>query len=83
MKQQPINRNKLIFFVFWDKNTNYIVTKYLGLLYFGRATEAGLFSMLIDVMYSGEYDIPWERLFYVSSDGPNINKAVWRSLRKN
>ena len=67
---------------FWDKNTNHIVTKYLGLLYFGRATVAGLTSIVTDVMDSDEYDIPWERLFYVSSDGPNINKAVWRNLNK-
>ena len=67
---------------FWDKNTNYIVTKYLGLLYFGRATVADLTSIVTDVMDSDEYDIPWERLFYVSSDGPNINKAVWRNLNK-
>ena len=39
--------------------------------------------MLTDVMDSDEYDIPWERLFYVSSDGPNINKVMWRNLKKN
>ena len=67
---------------FWDENTNYIVTKYLGSLYFDRATAVDLTSMLTDVMDSEEYDIPWERLFYVSSYGLNINKAVWRNLNK-
>ena len=68
---------------FWDKNINCIVTKYLGSLYFGRATATDLTSMLTDIMNGDEYDIPWKRLIYVSSDGPNINKAVWINLRNN
>ena len=80
INQQQQNQVDLLF-RFWDENTNCIVTKYLGLLYFGRTTAAtDLTSMLTDVMDSDEYDIPCERLFYVSSDGPNINKAVYRYL---
>ena len=68
---------------FWDENTNYIITKHLGLLYFGRATAADLTSMLIDVMDSDEYGIPWKMLFYVSLYGRNIDKAVWKKSNKN
>ena len=84
MKQQPIsNGSKWIsFFVFGTKNTNHIVTKYLGFHCFGRATTADLTSMLTGVMNSDEYEIPWKRMFYVSSDGPNIIKAVCRNLNK-
>ena len=67
---------------FWDGNTNCIVSKYLGPPYFDRATAADLTSMLTDVMDSDD-GIPWERLFYVSSDRPNINKSLWRNLNKN
>lgn len=67
---------------FWNEELNQIVTRYLGSLYFGRATAADLASMLEDIMNSDEYDIPWERLFFLSSDGPNINKAVWRKLNE-
>ena len=84
MKQQPIrNRSKWISFPFWDKNTNHIVTRYLGLLYFGRATAADLTSMLTDVMNSDEYEIPWERLFYISSDGQTLIRLYREIWTKN
>lgn len=43
---------------------------------------ADLTSMLNDVADNDEYDIPWKRLFCLSSDGPNINKGVWRIFNK-
>ena len=26
------------------------------------------------------HDLPWEKLFNISSDGPNINKAIWQEF---
>ena len=47
-RQKQIN----LLFRFWGENINCIVAKYLGLLYFGRATAADLTNMLTDVMDS-------------------------------
>ena len=49
--------------------------------YFGRATAADLTNMLVDVMNSDD-DIPSKTLFYVSSDGANVKKSLWRNLNE-
>ena len=62
---------------------NLVVTKYLRSLNFYRAGATDLASMILDVIDGDEHDIDWRKLFFLSSDGPNINKAVYRNLNDN
>nr|XP_047134698.1 uncharacterized protein LOC124812301 [Hydra vulgaris] len=36
--------------------------------------------MLADLRHNERFYLPWDRLFNISADGPNINKAIWRLL---
>ena len=68
---------------YWDEKINLVVTKYLRSLNFCRAGATDLASMMLDVIDGDEHDIDWRKLFFLSSDGPNINKAVYRNLNEN
>ena len=38
--------------------------------------------MFTDLQDNKIYDLPRERLFNVSANGPNINKAIWTNLNE-
>ena len=38
---------------------------------------------MLDVIDGDEHDIDWRKLIFLSSDGPNINKAVYHNLNDN
>ncbi|XP_065640869.1 uncharacterized protein LOC124819158 [Hydra vulgaris] len=65
---------------FWSEDENQVVTKYLTSLFFGRATAEDVKTMLADLRHNERFYLPWDRLFNISADGPNINKAIWRLL---
>nr|XP_047132603.1 uncharacterized protein LOC124811287 [Hydra vulgaris] len=65
---------------FRSEDENQVVTKYLTLLFFGRATAEDVKTMLADLRHNERFYLPWDRLFNISADGPNINKAIWRLL---
>ena len=47
-----------------------------------RATAVEITKMFTDLQDNKIYDLPCVRLFNISADGPNINKAVWRNLNE-
>ncbi|XP_047132571.1 uncharacterized protein LOC124811258 isoform X3 [Hydra vulgaris] len=65
---------------FWSEDENQVVTKYLTSLFFGRATAEDVKTMLADLRHNERFYLPWDRLFNISADGPNINKAIWRLI---
>ena len=67
---------------YWDKEKHLVVTKYLGSLTFCRATSVGITKMFTDLQDNKIYDLPWARLFNISADWPNINKAIWRNFNE-
>ena len=41
--------------------------------------------MVLDQYWGNDnekYNLPWGCLFNISTDGPNINKAIWRLLNE-
>ena len=66
---------------YWDEDAEEVVTKYLDSLFFGRATAVDIVNMFCKIHDGDEFhDLPWEKLFNISFDGPNINKAIWREF---
>nr|XP_047145416.1 uncharacterized protein LOC124818488 [Hydra vulgaris] len=66
--------------LFRSEVENQVVTKYLTSLFFGRATAEDVKTMLADLHHNERFYLPRDRLFNISADGPNINKAIWRLL---
>ena len=67
---------------YWGEGKHLVVTKYLGSLTFCCATAVDITKMFTDRQDNKIYDLPWARLFNISADRPNINKAIWRSLNE-
>ena len=38
--------------------------------------------MLASLRHNEKYNLPWGRLFNISTDGPNINKSIWKLLNE-
>ena len=57
---------------YWDKEKHLVVTKYLGSLTFCCSVAVDITKMFTTKIY----DLPWARLFNISADGLNINKAI-------
>ena len=55
------------------------LTKFLGFPHFCRATAADLTSLLQEMMNMTFLGISF---FFVSSNGPKINRAVWKNLNQ-
>ena len=72
MKQLPHSReNKWIFYVAFGQK-NQVVTKYFTSFLFGRTTAEDFKKMLASLRPKEKYNLPWARLFNISTDGPNI-----------
>ena len=66
---------------YWDENAEEVVTKYLDSLFFGRAIAVDIVNMFCKIHDGAEFHgLPWEKLFHISSDGLNINKAIWQEF---
>ena len=67
---------------YFSETTNLVETRYLYLLsyFFARAPADFVVGKFQDLQNDKEYNTPWERLFNISSDGPNINKSIWQLL---
>ena len=61
---------------YWPETENKIVMKYFLSLLFGRAKATDIVSMLQQLQETEQ--LPWRNLFNISTDGPNINRAIWR-----
>ena len=63
---------------YWDEDAEEVVAKYLDSLFFGRAAAVNIINMFCKIHDGDEFhDFPREKLFNISSDGPNIHKAIW------
>jgi len=67
-----------LLFRYWSNTENKVVTKYFSSLFFGRAKADEIVAMLKELQETKQ--LPWRKLFNISTDGPNINKAIWRIL---
>ena len=56
--------------------------KIFNLFFFGRATAEDVKKMLASLRYNEKYNLPWGCLFNISTDGPNINKSIWKLLNE-
>ena len=66
---------------FWSESEKQVVTKYLMSLFFARAPAEKIVTMLTELLQENRaYQLPWDRLFNISSDGPNINRSIWKLL---
>ena len=65
---------------FWSEQKNEVVTRYLTSFMFGRTSHEHIVEMIMTL--KDNFDLPWERFFNLSSDGPNINIAAWNLLNE-
>lgn len=57
------------------------MTNYITSFYFAKAKAVDITAMLKDMQKKQNF--PWDLLFKISSDGSNINKAIWRLFNKD
>ena len=65
---------------FWSDSKNEVITMYLTSFIFARTSAQHITELLMSI--NDDFDLPWERFFNLSSDGPNINLATWRILNE-
>ena len=65
---------------YWSSENKRIVVHYLGSLFFGHATAEVVSDKLLE--FISTKGLPLCRLLSVSSDGPNVNKAIETRLNK-
>ena len=51
-------------------------TKYLTSFMLGRATAEVIIDFFLSLMHDKDINLPREKFFNISSDGPNINKKT-------
>ena len=61
---------------YWSNERKQIVSKYFTSVFFGRPSGTDILSSILQAIK--ETGLPLDKLFNISSDGPNINKIVWR-----
>lgn len=64
---------------YWDSAVGGTTTRYLTSFFFARAKSEDL-EKLITERVVGIEDLPWEKIFNTSSDGPNVNKKLHQLL---
>ena len=57
---------------YWSEKGE-VQTKYLTSFIFGATAEV-ITDFLLSLMHDKDINLPWEKFFNISSDGPNINK---------
>ena len=66
---------------YWSDSLGEIVTSYLDSLKFARCDHQELKEKFLSMFEDDKFkEVPWDRFFNISSDGPNINKALYREL---
>ena len=66
---------------YWSEQADEVLTSYLTSLKFGRCEHDELRDKFIDLINDPQFkDLPWNKFFNLSSDGPNINLALYRVL---
>ena len=68
---------------FWDEDGNQVVIKYLTSIHFVIAKAVGITEMLLKLKEEEGFSVPLSWLCNTSTDGPNINKAIFRNLDEN
>ena len=63
---------------YWSNARKQIVSKYLTSMFFGVASGIDISLNILQAIK--ETGLPLDKLFNISSDGPNINKTVRREL---
>lgn len=66
---------------FFSEDSTTVTTKYITSFFFGHATGDDLCKLFASFIADKDFDIPWERLISLSSDGPAINKKLYGLLR--
>ena len=61
---------------YWSETENKVITKYFLSLFFGRAKATDIVAMFQQLQETEQ--LPWRKLCNISTDGPNINRAIWR-----
>ena len=65
---------------YWSTKYNRIVIHYIGSIFFGHAKASTVSSKLLD--FIADDNIPLNMLLSLSSDGPNVNKAIEAQMNK-
>ena len=68
---------------YWSEAAGEVTTGYLTSMMFGRCTHEQLKDKFMGLLDDPKFqDLPWDRFFNISSDGPHINTALYRVLNE-
>jgi len=67
---------------FWNAKVGAVSTQYVKSVMFGHAKGKDLATALMDTISEKNYELPLSQLLSIGSDGPNVNKTVWRLINE-
>ena len=65
---------------FWNEERGEIATFFLKSLMFGHAKSDTVSQAIIDTLAEEAYELPIQNLVSLGSDGPNVNKSIWKLI---
>ena len=65
---------------FWSEKQNEVVVRILTALFFGHTFAIDISSSIMEIVNDVKLNFSVNRFFSLLSDGPNINKAVWKNM---
>lgn len=63
---------------YWSESELRVIIRFLKAFFFGHAKGVVVGSEIIKLVFDQDTCFPAERLFNLSSDGPNVNKTIWK-----
>ena len=63
---------------YWSESEQRVTVRFLSALFFGHAKGVDVGNEIIKLVFYQDTCFPAERLFNLSSDGPNVNKTIWK-----
>ena len=65
---------------FWNERKGEISTLFLKSLMFGHARGETVSEAILETLSEEGYELPLKQLVSLGSDGPNVNKTIWRLI---
>ena len=64
----------------WSEEQDEVVVRFFKALFFGHTFAIDISSSIMGIVYDMGLNFPVNRFFNLSSDGPNINEAVFKNM---
>lgn len=65
---------------FWNEQKGEISTVFVKSLMFGHARGDTVSNAILETLSETDYELPIQQLIALGSDGPNVNKTIWKNI---